>query len=66
MRRIPGDHAPNAKNRSSKQLVGLTKHKSIYRCVSNAQLNEMVGTAADAEKRRRAKRREKKENKAAS
>lgn len=39
MIRTPGSHTPNVKNRSSKHLIPLTKHRPIVRCVSNAQLN---------------------------
>lgn len=42
MVRIPGLHAPNIKNRSSKHLIPLTKVRSIYRCLSNAVLEEMA------------------------
>lgn len=42
MVRIPGSHAPNIKNRSSKHLIPLTKVKPIYRSMSNAALEEMA------------------------
>ena len=38
MVRAPGSHPPNIKNRSSKHLICLTKHKSIYRSMSNEAL----------------------------
>ena len=60
MRRILGDHAPNAKNRSSKQLVGLTKVKPFYKSLSNAALAEYRTNGAQQERERRAKKRAKK------
>lgn len=42
MVRIPGSHAPNIKNRSSKHLIPLTKVRPIYRSLSNAALEEMA------------------------
>jgi len=41
MVRIPGSHAPNVKNRSSKHLIPLTKVRPIYRCLSNAALEAL-------------------------
>ena len=42
MVRVPGSHAPNSKNRSSKHLIPLTKIRPAIRSASNAALNEMV------------------------
>lgn len=42
MVRIPGSHAPNIKNRSSKHLIPLTKVKPVYRSLSNAALEAMA------------------------
>ena len=66
MRRLPGSHVPNIKNRSSKQNTWLTKLRPIMRCVSNEQLNawsnkNVVG--AHAEITRRQTKRAKKEAK---
>ena len=55
MVRIPGGHAPNIKNRSSKHLIPLTKQKSVYRSMSNAALAECVDPAARTEENRREK-----------
>lgn len=43
MRRLPGSHPPNINNRSSKHLGWLCGpgHKSVFRCMSNAELAEM-------------------------
>ena len=60
MVRIPGSHAPNIKNRSSKHLIPLTKQKSVYRSMSNAALAECKDPAARKEENRREKRRAKK------
>ena len=60
MRRIPGGHSPNVKNRSSKHLILLTKQRSVYRSMSNAALAEVKDPEARREEQRRAKRREKK------
>lgn len=75
MRRLPGSHAPNIKNRSSKHLDWLTGpgHKPVYRSMSNAVLEELAKgdpksrnkfqSTYDAQKElnRRAKKRAKKE-----
>lgn len=42
MVRIPGSHAPNIKNRSSKHLIPLTKCRSFFKTLSNAALEEMA------------------------
>jgi hypothetical protein len=66
MRRLPGSHEPNNKNRSSKHLHWLTKIRPIVRCVSNEQLNKWAGKNSlniNAEIERRKKRRAKKEAK---
>lgn len=43
MRRLPGSHPANIRNRSSKHLNGLCGpgHKPFYRCMSNAWLKEL-------------------------
>ena len=41
MRRIPGTHVPNIKNRSSKHLIWATKIKPAERSMSNQQLMEL-------------------------
>lgn len=68
MVRIPGSHAPNVKNRSSKHLIPLTKVRPIYRSLSNAALEEMAkgdgkhkNYDAEKELNRRRKKRDKKE-----
>lgn len=59
MRRLPGGHEPNNKNRSSKQYTWLTKLRPIVRCVNNTILTEWSNInieGAHAElKRRQAK-----------
>lgn len=64
MRRLPGSHEPNNKNRSSKHLGWLTKIKPIVRCMRNGELEETPGPAAKKEIERRKKLREKKSSKA--
>ena len=64
MRRLPGTHVPNIKNRSSKHLSWLTGFKPAVRSMSNAMLNEMSGKDAANERRRRLKKQEKKDMKA--
>jgi len=66
MVRTPGGHAPNIKNRSSKNLICLTGVKSAYRSLSGAALTEMSkrgDTLATKEINRRSKKNEKKNNK---
>jgi hypothetical protein len=66
MRRLPGSHEPNNKNRSSKQYGWLTKLRPIVRCVNNEQLNKWLGKAStnvNAEIERRKKRQLKKASK---
>ena len=41
MRRIPGTHVPNIKNRSSKQLIWFTKIKPVECSMSNEQLKDL-------------------------
>ena len=41
MRRTPGTHVPNIKNRSSKQLIWFTKIKPVERSMSNEQLKDL-------------------------
>lgn len=72
MRRIPGSHEPNAKNRSSKHLNGLTGVKSAYRSMNTAALKELAKRdgkyrdyIAERELARRDKKRAKKESKLA-
>ena len=59
MRRLPGSHEPNNKNRSSKQYTWLTKLKPIVRCVNNTILTEWSNTKVEGAytelKRRQAK-----------
>ena len=64
MRRIPGSHEPNTKNRSSKQLVPLTKYRPAIRSMSNEALTAMNSKEALKERTRRAKKAEKKAAKA--
>lgn len=71
MRRLPGSHAPNIKNRSSKHLSWLTGIRPIYRSMSKAALEEIMKAdsknrhnayyAAQKELARRQKKRDKKE-----
>lgn len=59
MLRIPGEHAPNIKNRSSKHLMLLVGHKTSYRSMSNERLKELASAGnpmASREAARRAKR----------
>jgi len=75
MRRLPGSHPPNIRNRSSKQLSWLcgVGHKSALRSASNAALEEMAKPdkkgktqcwEAEKELKRRRDKRAKKEDKA--
>ena len=41
MRRMPGTHVPNIKNRSSKHLSLFTKIKPVERSMSNEQLKDL-------------------------
>ena len=41
MRRTPGTHVPNIKNRSSKQLIWFTKIKPVERSMNNEQLKDL-------------------------
>lgn len=66
MRRLPGSHESNNKNRSSKQYTWLTKLRSIVRCVNNTILTEWSNTnieGAYAELKRRQAKHAKKEAK---
>lgn len=65
MRRLPGSHEPNNRNRSSKHLDWLTGIKPVYRSMSNAELAATNGMAAKNEIDRRKKLREKRNGKAA-
>jgi hypothetical protein len=58
MRRLPGSHIPNIKNRSSKHLSWLTKIKPIVRSASNEQLQQWNNNNPDVtrEIQRRAKK----------
>ena len=47
MRRLPGSHVPNIRNRSSKHLGWLTGIKPVYRTMSGARLQEIVNAEAD-------------------
>jgi len=53
MTRIPGSHAPNIKNRSSKHLIILTKHKPAVKSMSNEELMKYTSKEAADERRRR-------------
>lgn len=69
MVRIPGEHAPNVKNRSSKHLIPLTKIKPIERCISYDKLTTWANggdRAAIKELARRNRRMEKRGTKPAS
>lgn len=62
MRRIPGSHAPNIKNRSSKHLSVFTKFKPIVRCVNGEILQRWANAnvrGASAEIKRRAEKKSK-------
>ena len=63
MTRIPGEHVPNIKNRSSKNLICLTKHTPIVKTMSNEALNKLSSDDAVRERKRRAKKNDKKNNK---
>ena len=66
MRRIPGSHVPNIKNRSSKQLAWFTKMKPIERSMSNDCLKDLSKKGyklADKELARRSNKKTKKEQK---
>ena len=63
MVRVPGEHAPNVKNRSSKHLICLTKVRPIVRSMSNEALNALSSSEARAELNRREKKRAKREGK---
>ena len=66
MIRVPGEHAPNVKNRSSKQYICMTKIKPIVRCVNNETLTKWANgglAEARAELARRKAKREKKDTK---
>lgn len=65
MVRVPGEHAPNIKNRSSKHLICLTKIRPIVRSMSNEALNALSSSEARAELNRREKKRAKREGKQA-
>jgi len=59
MRRLPGEHAPNAKNRSSKHLTWLTKVRPLVRSLSNEALANTNCDGAANEIARRARNSEK-------
>lgn len=66
MRRIPGSHAPNIKNRSSKQLIWFTKMKPITKSMSNECLKDLSKKgykSADKELTRRLNKKSKEESK---
>ena len=66
MRRMPGTHVPNIKNRSSKQLIWFTKIKPVERSMSNEQLKDLSKKGyklADKELARRSNKKTKKEQK---
>lgn len=60
MIRTPGSHAPNIKNRSSKQNFKLTKHKPVVRSWSREMLNKHLG---DVEVQKEVSRRNRKNEK---
>ena len=63
MTRVPGEHAANVKNRSSKQYICMTKIRPIVRCVNNETLTKWSNGGcreAYAELQRRKTKREKK------
>ena len=53
MRRLPGSHEPNNKNRSSKHLGWLTKIKPAIKSLSNEALCAINGTDVQKELARR-------------
>lgn len=58
MRRLPGSHAPNSKNRSSKNLTWMTKIRPAIRSLNNATVRELANNGmqnAIAEMNRRDK-----------
>ena len=65
MVRVPGEHAPNVKNRSSKHLICLTKVRPIVRSMSNEALKAWFSSEARTELNRREKKRAKREGKQA-
>jgi len=64
MRRIPGERAPNAKNRSSKHLNLLTGYTPFARTLSNEALARYSGPEFAKERRRRDAKAAKKAGKA--
>lgn len=63
MRRLPGSHPANIKNRSSKQLGWLCGVKPFYKTLSNEALAEFKTDGAAHERRRRDKKNAKKDMK---
>ena len=63
MIQTPGGHKPPMKNRSSKQYFILTKCKSMYRSMSNEELNEIMNRSFNREARAEIDRRNKKHGK---
>jgi len=63
MRRLPGSHEPNNKNRSSKHLGWLAKMKPAIRSLSTESLNAMVGKDVQKELARRRDKKAKKDMK---
>ena len=61
MTRMPGEHMPNIKNRSSKNLIPLTKVKRAVRSMSTEALRHYSTPEALRELHRRDKRRDKKD-----
>lgn len=69
MIQIPGQHVPPIKNRSSKHLFILCKHKPVERCVSYEKLQAWAASgdrAANKELARRNRRMERRGTKPAS
>jgi len=65
MRRLPGTHPANIRNRSSKHLGCLCGigHKPAFKSMSNAALSEFNCSDARKERARRAKKQEKSDTK---
>lgn len=59
MVRIPGNHVPNIKNRSSKQNIWFTKMKPVVKSMSNEELMRLNTTEASNEMKRRSKKNKK-------
>ena len=60
MTRVPGEHLPNIKNRSSKQYMCLTRIKPVVKSMNNEMLNKFNTPDAIHERKRREKKHQKK------